>query len=265
MAEGRWLRPDDTNALVMGPSLLAKRPDIKVGDEVTIMFGGQETTWTIVGLYEMTGNSTSPLIYTNYSSLDQYMPEKGLTHTLRITTVSSEVEVQRRAAQALDAMFAREGLETTQVQVSSDWLAQQKSSFDPVIYFLLVMAILIALVGLLGLTGMMSINVMERTREIGVLRAVGASNKAVLGMVVVEGVTVGLLSWLMALAVSFPLSAAMETGVGMAMFQRAFPYQIGWQGAAIWLAGALALSALASLLPASRAVRWTVRDVLAYE
>ena len=112
---------------------------------------------------------------------------------------------------------------------------------------------------------MMSMNVLERTREIGVLRAVGASNAAVLGMVVLEGMTIGLLSWLLALALFFPLTSALETGVGLAMFQNAFPYVVSWQGSVIWLAGALALSALASALPAQRAVRWTVRDVLAYE
>ncbi len=265
LAEGRWLLPSDTNAVVIGPHLLVKRPDLGVGDEMVVKFGEQETTWKIVGIYKMAGNITNPLVYTNYASLDRYMPEKGLTYSLKATTYNSDVTTQRQAAQALEKVFAKAGLETSQVQVNADWLAQQKSSFNPVVYFLLVMALLIALVGGLGLTGMMSMNILERTREIGVLRAVGASNGAVLGMVVLEGMTIGLFSWLLALAISFPLTSALETGVGLAMFQNAFPYVVGWQGSAIWLGGVLALSALASALPAHRAVRWTVRDVLAYE
>ena len=265
LAEGRWLEPRDTNALVIGPSLLAKRPDLAVGDKVSLRFGAQKTTWTIIGIYEMSGNVNPPLVYTNNESLDQYMPEPGLTYQLEVTTVNSEVATERRVAQALEKSLAAQGFEISQVQVNQDWLAQQRSSFIVVIYFLLVMASLIALVGGLGLTGMMSMNVLERIREIGVLRALGASNAAVLNMVILEGIAIGMFSWLLALVLSFPLSSALETGVGMAMFQRAYPYAIGWQGSVIWLAGALLLSALASALPAGRAVRLTVRDAVAYE
>ena len=262
---GRWLLPGDTNTLVIGPSLLAKRPDLSVGDKVTLPFGEVETTWTVVGIYRMSGNVNPPLLYANYESLDRYMPEQGLTTMLQVSTVDGSVTTQRRAAQTLEKAFGGQGLQTAMVQVNEDWLAQQRSSFNVIIYFLLVMAALIALVGVLGLTGMMSMNVLERTREIGVLRAVGASNGAVLGMVIAEGTTVGLVSWLLALALSFPLTSIMDSAIGTVMFKRPFPYVIGWQGWVIWLAGVLVLSALASALPAGRAVRLTVRDVLAYE
>jgi putative ABC transport system permease protein len=266
LADGRWLLPEDTNAIVIGPSLLAKRPDLAVSDVVTFRVAGQDTVWEIVGIYEMTGNVSPPLLYTNYEIVEGYLPEiKGLVQMIRVTTIDSDVATERQAAEALEKAFSKANVAVEQVQVKADWLAQQKGAFNVVVYFLLVMAVLIALVGVLGLAGMMSMNVMERTREIGVLRAVGASNGAVLIMVIVEGVTVGLVSWLLALAVSFPLTSALDAGVGQAMFQQAFPYVIGWRGAAIWLVGALALSAVASALPARRAVRLTVRDVLAYE
>jgi putative ABC transport system permease protein len=265
LESGRWLQPGDTNALVIGPSLLAKRPGLQVGDRLSLRLGEEETPWTIVGIYSMSGNVSPPLLYTTNESLDKYMPTPGLTYTLKVITVNNAIATQRRVAQALEKTLGGAGKKISMVQVNQDWLAQQRSSFAVVIYFLLVMAGLIALVGVLGLTGMMSMNVLERTREIGVLRAVGASNGAVLGMVILEGTAVGVVSWLLALAVSFPLTSALEFGVGVAMFQRAYPYVIGWQGAVLWLAGALLLSALASALPAGRAVKLTVRDVLAYE
>jgi putative ABC transport system permease protein len=120
-------------------------------------------------------------------------------------------------------------------------------------------------VGGLGLTGMMSLNVMERTREIGVLRAVGASDGSLLRMVIVEGVIVGLISWVLALGLSFPLTLALDASVGRVMFQEVMTFAVGWQGLSYWLIGVLILAAVASALPAWRAVRLTVRDVLAYE
>ena len=57
-----------------------------------------------------------------------------------------------------------------------------------------------AAVGVIGLTGTMSINVLESTREIGVMRAIGASDGAVAQVFIVEGLVIGLLSWLLAVA-----------------------------------------------------------------
>jgi putative ABC transport system permease protein len=107
--------------------------------------------------------------------------------------------------------------------------------------------------------------VLERTREIGVLRAIGASNGAVLRIVLVEGLLIGLISWALAIVLSFPVTLVLDTGVGSAMFQSPLKFAFGWTGLAGWLAGVLLLAVLASLLPAARAVRLTVRDVLAYE
>ena len=77
LEEGRWLIPGDTNALVIGPRLLAKRPDLGVGDQVILPFDELDTTWKIVGIYVMSGNVNPPLLYANYESLDRYMPEPG--------------------------------------------------------------------------------------------------------------------------------------------------------------------------------------------
>ncbi len=60
------------------------------------------------------------------------------------------------------------------------------------------------LVGGLGLAGTMSMNVLERTREIGVMRAVGASDGAVLRVILVEGLLMAGLSWFLAIFLAVP-------------------------------------------------------------
>ena len=127
------------------------------------------------------------------------------------------------------------------------------------------MAVLIAFVGGLGLMGMMSINVMERTREIGVMRAIGAADLDIQLIVIAEGLAVGLASWLAAVAFSVPITYLLDYGVGVSLFQSPLPASFNWTGSLAWLAGILLVAALASAIPAWRASRLTVRDTLVYE
>jgi putative ABC transport system permease protein len=127
------------------------------------------------------------------------------------------------------------------------------------------MALLLALVGGLGLMGTMSINVLERTREIGVLRAIGAPNKGVSQVFIREGIAIGVLSWAVGSLLAFPLGKALSDGVGIPVLGVPLNYSYSMTGVLMWLVMVILLSALASLLPARNASRLTVREVLAYE
>jgi putative ABC transport system permease protein len=141
-------------------------------------------------------------------------------------------------------------------------MAQQTSQTDILVYFMLIMAVLIACVGGLGLMGMMSINVMERTREIGVMRAIGAADLDIQLIVIAEGLAVGLASWLMAGLLSIPITYLLTYGVGI---QSPLPVTFNWTGSLAWLLGILLIATLSSAIPAWRASRLTVRDTLVYE
>jgi putative ABC transport system permease protein len=127
------------------------------------------------------------------------------------------------------------------------------------------MATMLALVGALGLAGTMSMNVIERAREIGVMRAIGAADAAVLQIFMVEGVLIGAISWPLSLLLAVPISYGLSWVLGIQFIGSPLTYQFSTVGAGVWLAGALVLSALASFFPAQNAARLTVREVLAYE
>jgi putative ABC transport system permease protein len=137
--------------------------------------------------------------------------------------------------------------------------------FSIIVIPLLLMAVLLGFVGGLGLMGTMSINVLERTREIGVMRAIGATGGAVRQIVVVEGVLIGGLSGLIGALIALPFGQLLSELVGVAFWQSPLNYTFSVAGVAIWLTVVMALASLASALPAWRAARLTVREVLAYE
>jgi putative ABC transport system permease protein len=129
---------------------------------------------------------------------------------------------------------------------------------------LLGLAVIVAVVGGIGLAGSLSIGVVERTREIGVMRAVGARSHTMLGMFILEGVLHGILSWAIVIPLSFLLGRPMATGLGQAIFSMSLPYRYNYQAVFIWLGLIVVISFLASILPARSATKISVRESLAY-
>src|SRR6266498_320432 len=262
---GRWLETGDENAIVIGNHLRNIFPDLKIGDWLTIKIDGKETKWHIVGFYTITGNVNPPLLYVNYEYLSQVIGAPGQVYSLRVLTDRHDAATQKRINDQLLALFEKRGIQVGSTQLGADFINSQKSQTDVLVYFMLLMAVLIAIVGGLGLMGTMSINVLERTREIGVMRAIGASNGDIQGIVIVEGMVIGLISWAISILVAIPITGVLCFGVGMAILTAPMPAVYGVTGIIAWLIFTLVLATIASALPARRASRLTVRDTLAYE
>jgi putative ABC transport system permease protein len=262
---GRWLTTGDENAIVIGNHLLNIFPDLKVGDTLTIKIDGKETSWNIIGTYSITGNTDVPLLYVNYEYISKLINQPDQVYSLRVITTSHDAALQEKVNDQLTALYEARGIQVSNTQLASDFIQNQTAQTDIFVYFMLVMASLIAVVGGLGLMGMMSINVLERTREIGVMRAIGASNMDIQSIVIVEGMVIGLISWIISILLSIPITVVLTTGVGLAILTAPMPAVYGISGIIAWLIGTLLIATLASALPARRASRLTVRDTLAYE
>lgn len=265
IASGRWLTPADENAVVIGGQFQSVIPGTKVGDTLTIKIDGAETTWRIVGIYAIVGNVNPPLLYVNYEYISRLIDRPEQIQSLRILTSAHDLASEKAVNTDLQTRLGELGVRITGTQLGANAIAQQKGTTDIFVYFMLVMAVLVALVGGLGLTGTMSINVLERTREIGMMRAIGASNADIQGIVITEGVVIALVSWLVSIILSFPITMVLTAGVGMAVLSGPMPPVFGTTGIFVWLGGIVLIGTLASAIPAHRASSLTVRDALAYE
>jgi putative ABC transport system permease protein len=265
ITSGRWLMPGDENAIVIGNHLLNVFPDLKIGDWLTIEANGKESQWEIVGTYSIAGNVSPPLLYVNYEYISRLVGVPEMAYSLRVITTGHDLDTQKRVNDQLQAAFERRGVQISGTQLSEDFIRDQKAQTDVLVYFMLVMASLIAVVGGLGLMGTMSINVLERTREIGVMRAIGASNWDIQAIVLTEGMVIGILSWAISILIAIPITNVLCYGVGIAILTAPMPVVFGTSGIFAWLIFTIVLGSLASALPARRASRLTVRDTLAYE
>jgi putative ABC transport system permease protein len=131
------------------------------------------------------------------------------------------------------------------------------------LYLLTGMAVMVAVVGAVALSGTLSINVLERTREIGVMRAIGASALVVAGQFIGEGLILGWLSWLLAWPLSIPASQAIIQ-VLSGLLRTNLVYQDSLTGVGYWFVIITVLAVIASWLPAQKAAQTSVRESLAY-
>jgi len=129
---------------------------------------------------------------------------------------------------------------------------------------LLVVAVVVAVVGGLGLMGSLAISVVERTREVGVMRAVGARSRTIMVMFLLEGVLQAVVSWLLAVPVAYVVARPFARALGQVMLKMDLDFQFAFSAAGVWLVCVLVIAVAASAMPAQRAARIRVSESLAY-
>jgi len=263
---GRGLQPGDSDAILVTPGLLANEPTLRLGGPITVKIEGREQTYTIVGVMNMMGNSTiGYFTVMDYAAYARHVREPNRANAIILTLDPGSLEQQRAIASAVETRYDRANLRV----ISNFLIAEERQEIDGafgiIVALLMVMTLVLAAVGGLGLMGTMSLNVIERTREIGVMRAYGASSTAVFRIVILEGLLIGMLSWILAIGLSLPLSVFLAHNIGVAFLDYPMPASISPDGVLTWAGLVLVISVLASLFPALNAVRLTVTEVLAYE
>ena len=263
---GRWLLPGDQKALAVSDSIWDLYPDLQPGDTLRLNVQGQsEDDWTVVGVFRFSTPLGDTLGYATYDTISDLLHMRNKASSYRIVTDAHTLEQQINISTALDRHLRARGFQVSDVEIGLVTREQNSQGINILVIFLFTMALLTAFVGSIGLTGTMGMNVLERTREIGVMRAIGAVDMAIIKAVVVEGVLIGVISWLLAVVVSFPISYLLLAIISKAMINAPMPLAFTALGFIIWLLVVVALSVGASMLPARNAARLTIREVLAYE
>ncbi len=261
LLEGRFLQPGDTDAIVINDALARRVPALRVGETVTLEIKDTVATWRVVGITKEAYASATAYIPLNFIQKQ----EPGMVNSLRLALAQNDFDSIAIVKQNLDQNLEREGVRAR----GSTSKAESRFAFDQhmlVIYvFLIVMSAIVGSVGGLGLMTTMSLNVLERRREMGVLRAIGATPRVVWLIVIVEGLVLGLLSWMIAALLAWPVGKAIGNAMVKALLHSGLDFRFEPLGLLIWLVVSLSVSAAGSFIPAWKASRTTVREALAYE
>jgi putative ABC transport system permease protein len=264
MVAGRWLQPGDRKSITISEDILNKFPDLAPGKTIRLKINGQKDDWTVVGIFKFVSQQ-GEVGYGTYETISQITHTTNHSYTYRIVTDKHTPAYQQLMSERIDKYFRDQGFHVNAARTGESTLKTASESLDILVTFLLIMALLTAVVGCMGLMGTMGMNVLERTREIGIMRSIGAVDREIMRMVIVESLVIGGISWLIGAFLSFPITYLLSGIVSVAIFNSPIAVHFTYQGFAIWLLVVLALAAAASIVPARNAARLTIREVLAYE
>ena len=263
LTAGRNLDPEDGHALLLNQKL-AQDLGLTLEDQIEIDMGGAGiSSWTIVGLiFDLTNDQSTA--YMHVDTLNEELHQVGRASIARIVSRDITRTAQDTLVSDLEQMFEAQGTGLAFVRASVEDQEQAQAQFGILTTILMTMTVVMAVVGSIGLSGTLSINVIERRREIGVMRAVGASSRDVGLIMIMEGLLLGLTSWVIAVPLSILAGRPFVNILGD-IIQFPGPYQLSVSGLWIWLLIVVVLSLVASWVPAKRASQVSVNESLAYE
>lgn len=266
---GRWLAPDDSGNVAVISRETAEFNDLAVGDRITVDLGELGASdWLIVGTYQ----AVSPDVFTTDPI---YAPETAVVNATKRANRATQllVRTEDTSAAGTQAMMTAlsDAYKTRNINVNpffSRTKPQDReyafNQFGVVNNMLFSLALIMGIVGGIGLMGSLSISVVERTREIGVLRSIGAETPTIMTMFVLEGVLQGVMSWLIAVPLSLLIARPVAALLGQTIFETNLDFAYSGTAVVIWLVAIVSISILASLIPAHAAARVSVRESLAY-
>jgi len=251
---GRWLRAGDVDAVVLTHGALAQRPGTRVGDTIGLSVDGRVTRWKLVGVVEEVG-AAGGVVYMTQAGFGSVLGVPGSAAAVRVAAAHDRGGAPSRAIDQVERTLYDHGMSVANAFTLSDARKALSGHVEILIDTLLAMGATIAIVGGLGLGSAASIAVIERTREIGIRKTLGALPARITRMVLAEAGWTAALSWCAAVLLSLPLTWLLDVLIGGLGFVAPLPFAVQFGAMAIWAALVSVIGALASWIPAQRAAR----------
>jgi putative ABC transport system permease protein len=260
LSSGRWFESGD-RGVVITTKQLAQRRDLRLGDRIALSSDSGSARWRIIGIVDDVANGDTAF-YAPMSEVTRLagIPEqRGDLALIRLAN-SAPASVDRTrdeiAAALARAHIPADGRAVAKIEAAG------KSQFQIIAGLLYVIVVIIGLVGALALFGTITMGVLERRREIGVMRSVGARTRTLVWIFLLEGLVLGLVGWLVSIALGY-VAARWLAGV---VSETLLPLTFFFPTASVFvtLVVILVVSFLAAIGPSLGAARTRISDTLRY-
>jgi putative ABC transport system permease protein len=258
LREGRWPTPENPSDVVINRQVQEASPGLQLGSEITIKFRARFTKVRVAGIAEEIG---APVIYAAFPTFENIT---ALGDASAILRVKARNDREHLAAGALEQALLDAHFTPALVNTKSESRASLDEHFAVVGTVMKMIALASALVGAITLVATLSLGVLERGREIGVIRALGAAPRSVIAIFLVEGGAVALLSAALSVAGGIFFARFLNGMAEQQLLHVAVPLYISRAGLAVLGSGMIVVIG-AVWLAVTRVLRLSVRDALAYE
>ncbi len=263
LLSGRWLQPGDSNVVVLNQSASVLFPNVRVDDDIRLMVNGRTATLRLVGVVRQILTPVAAYVTPN-TFAEATGQSLQSTNAVRVVMNVHDENSISNTTREIERTFAARNI-SMKVGISEKLQEEAASGHVYIFIFSLIMiSVVMAVVGALGLMSSMGTSVIERTREFGIMRTIGAKSSTVLRNIISEGLFIGLMSWIISMPLSLPLSLGVDYLVGSLAFITPLPLILSPIGLVIWLLVIIIGSIAASAYPARQASQLTIRETLAY-
>ncbi|MEV0607973.1 FtsX-like permease family protein [Polymorphospora rubra] len=245
------LRPDQV--VLSAPT--ATDRGLSVGDEITVQLSrGEPHTYTVTAIVPQ-DRLPGSIVLPREAAADFAIPQPIMAF-VRLDEGASVESVQP----ALEALVA----DSPEVAVAdrSAYIAQQASQFDVILQMIQILLALAIVIAVLGIVNTLALSMLERTRELGLLRAIGLRRPQLVRMVTVEAVVISVFGALLGVVVGLGLGSAVTYAL---RDEGITDLVLPWGQMALFLALAAVIGVIAAALPALRAARINVLGAIAHD
>ncbi len=263
IVQGQWLQGQDRAEMVMNLQAWEQSNFPPVGSRRSLLVEGRQVELTLVGLVE---EFDKPKIYIDQQYYYRVVNSERQANSIMFAADNSDYEAVMTLKQEIEQRLAATNLPVLEVMSHAERMRIIYDHLNIILSVLLFFAFTVLLVSALGMSSAMGISIMERTREIGVLRAIGATPAKVFKLFETEGLLLSVASIVLGLLLSWPLSRMAAIFFGDLMLGGAeLRFVVSEQGLLITLITTLLFGWIASRIPARNALRVTTHQALAYE
>lgn len=261
--QGRWLSPSDTDAVLLNEAVAAKT-GLRVGDWIDFHNDLYSGRWQVIGIARDYNNPTglgvmlAPLGEVN---VFEHLPASFVQGLLVTSTSSKQADIDA-VSKRIDDTLSQAGLQASVMTTASLAASNQSAFLILYVLFYSVVAI-VALVGAIGLFNSLAMGVLERRREIGILRSMGATGRKVAQVFLAEGIALGVVGWLMAIVIGLPAAYGFIALLSSVLLR--VPFAFDPMSLVVMLAFIVMVATVASLGPVWAASRVKIAQTLRYE
>lgn len=270
--EGRWLKKSGTTEIVMNQQATEQFDDplaggsarAHVGKIYPIEIKGKKINAKLVGIVK---EFDLAKIYIDKNQYDSFVNPEHEVNSLMFVAKNNSYQNIIALKKEIENALALSDLNVLYVMSQAERAQIIYDHLNIILTILVFLALLVLVVSALGMASATSINIMERTREIGVMRAIGATPKMIYELFVTEGMIISVMSILLGVLFAWPLSVIASRFFGYLILGANTPLDFAFSGVGflITLLITLAFGWLASRMPARKAITVSTREALVYE